>query len=340
MHAREEPGLKRPAPHNDNLAARRRARQGRPVLRGPEFAETINNKEAIMPDDNDNNGLGNPGEGNETDSGPGGLNQEGGGGLNLGGSGINGWGDNHSDGMAEYNADHGTDDGGDDAAQVEQSDPTKAESPLANLFQDYMREKVNLDPPKVNYDPAWAMAPYVGAPKDPFSSFRGTASATAPSQAEPESLLSRAWNWAKNEYMTPVPGMSFHEGLEAAAKNWAHKGRPTDQPHPSVETFKTLGDIIQNPDQLYTRFAPSFSERFKEGYDPAKLPDNPNAPLDVLGKGEMVLGPAIGFTTLGMLGPFGVMAEAEDVAEKLLGREIFSRESPEERDRWWMENHD
>lgn len=294
-----------------------------------------------MGDDNDNNnGLGNPGEGNETDSGIGGLNQEGGGGLNLGGSGISGWGDTHSDGMAEYNADHGTEDGGGDAEEDNPSHATEVESPLANIFQDYIREKVNLDPPKVNYDPAWAMAPYIGAPQDTFSSFRGTASTKAPSQTEPESLLSRAWNWAKNEYLTPVPGMSFNEGLEAMAKNWADKGRPTDQPHPTVQTFQTLGSIIDNPDQLYTPFAPSFSERFKESYDPAKLPNNPNTASTALGIGEKVLGPATGFSTFGMLGPFGAQAFAENVAEKLLGREIFSRESPEERDRRWMEEHD
>jgi hypothetical protein len=106
--------------------------------------------------DNTGNESGGHNEGDEAGGGlnhgvGGGLNRGGSGGLNLGGSGINGWGDNVSDGLAEYNAEHGTDDAERVSAQENQPDSTEVESPRSNLFHDYMRQKVNFDPTILNF---------------------------------------------------------------------------------------------------------------------------------------------------------------------------------------------
>lgn len=86
---------------------------------------------------------------------------------------------------------------------------------------------------------------------------------------------------------------------------------------------------------MYDAVAPSFSERFKPGFDPNSIPPSANAALD--GPGMSF---AFGKAGLNVLNPFGLMGKAEDVAEQALGKQIWHRESPEEKEVWWLKNHD
>lgn len=101
-----------------------------------------------MGDDNDNKILGGGDAGDNSGQSIGGLN--------LGGSGIGGWGDNGSDGLADYNADHGTEDAERAAAQG---------GPQPNILHQYMGYKVNLDN-NANL-PGDAFGPHYGAIKTP-----------------------------------------------------------------------------------------------------------------------------------------------------------------------------
>jgi len=86
---------------------------------------------------------------------------------------------------------------------------------------------------------------------------------------------------------------------------------------------------------VYDAVAPSFSERFKPGFDPNSIPPSANAALD--GPGMSF---AFGKAGLNVLNPFGLLGKAEDVAEQALGKQIWHRESPEEKEVWWLKNHD
>lgn len=81
--------------------------------------------------------------------------------------------------------------------------------------------------------------------------------------------------------------------------------------------------------------APNFSERFKPGFDPKSVPSSAN-PL--LGGTGVTSG--LGKVGMGILNPFAYMAKAEDFVEQAIGKQIWHRESPEEKQRWWLENAD
>lgn len=86
---------------------------------------------------------------------------------------------------------------------------------------------------------------------------------------------------------------------------------------------------------VYDSIAPSFSERFKPGFDPNSIPHSANGPLS--GPGMKT---ALDRAGIVGLGPFSIMGKAEDIAEQALGKQIWHRESPEEKEKWWLENHD
>lgn len=82
-------------------------------------------------------------------------------------------------------------------------------------------------------------------------------------------------------------------------------------------------------------FAPSFSERFKPGFDPNSMPPSANPVLGLPFSGSGLIGMG-----MRMVAPFGYMAGAEDLLEKSLGKPIWHRDSPDEREEWWLRNHD
>ena len=86
---------------------------------------------------------------------------------------------------------------------------------------------------------------------------------------------------------------------------------------------------------IFDALAPSFSERFKPGFDPNSIPPSANPLLGGPGASRGLI--SIGMR---MFTPFARTAGAEDFLEQAIGKQIWDRQNPEERDQWWMENHD
>jgi hypothetical protein len=237
--------------------------------------------------DNDNNSIGGPGEGNETDGGLGGLNQEGGGGLNLGGSGINGWGDNYSDGMAEYNADHGPEEAAEQEAAAEGTEPT--------IVHEYMGHKLDFGMHKDL--PQDVFGPYYGAIQTPAGwAVRPSASKTV-GQSTPQEDTPRVYVRYQDDWLTaPEPEETEKVALFARpVVDWMRDQKIVD---------KNATYLSGITGQTFRELSPETQEKLRERVDPfAKSVIDNFVVAPAVGEAMVRLAPAatfLGRSTVGL----------------------------------------